>query len=90
MGEWWPFRVVTPTLDRAIHATSATVAMVMFSHYTHPLSIFSSYGGVYPVPLGLHAASSLFQCLSLESLDRYSLCALVGVISCVAGAFFGL
>ena len=45
---------------------------------------------MYPVPLGLHAASSLYQCFSLESLDRYSLCASVGVISCVAEAFFGL
>ena len=34
---------------------------------------------MYSVPLGLHAASPLNQCFSLEGLDRYLQC------SCVSG-----
>ena len=51
--------------------------LLPWSYLTRLLAIFGSHGGVYPVPLGLHAAGSLYQCLSLESLDRYS----CGVVS---------
>ena len=39
-----------------------------------PIALFGSIGGMYSVPLGLHAASPLHQCFSLEGLDRYLLC----------------
>ena len=65
--------------------------------YDTLLALFGSYGGMYSAPLGLHTASPLPQCFSLEGLDRYLPSSCVsgcprtsGVYSCVAVAFFGL
>ena len=38
------------------------------------LAILESIGGMYPASLDLHTACPLYQCLSLEDLNRYLLC----------------
>ena len=57
------------------------------SHSRYPLAILGSSGGMYSESLDLHATGSLPQCLSLGSLDRYSLCGVVCL--CVRAVFFG-
>ena len=39
--------------------------------HMHPLTILGNTGGMYSESLDVHAASPLYQCLSLEDLDRY-------------------
>ena len=38
---------------------------------TYTLSILGNNGGMYPASLDLHATCPLYQCLSLEDMDRY-------------------
>ena len=46
-------------------------------HMTYALAILGSIDGMYPASLDLHATCPLYQCLSLEDLDRYLLCDVV-------------
>ena len=68
LGDWWPYWVLTPI------CRSSTIPNGWRLHTAHPIAILGSNGGMYPESLDLHAAGSLYQCPSLESLDCYFLC----------------
>ena len=69
-GDWWPFRFKPPIISFELSSGPTPTQECI-------LAIFGSNGDMYTESVDLHVAGFLPQCLSLGSLDRYSLCGVV-------------